>query len=323
MNDSTLHSQQEQTEPLSGRALLLQDIGIKLTQARDARYEPISKPVQALKIPINHLQALESGNWDALPGDVYVVGFLRQYSKYLNIDLADEIEHLKNSDYSLIRPLTFPDPPVAPSRRWAWLMGAAFVLLFVLFNVMVFDGDLNDDGIDGMLDREVMADVTPLEHAPDVATVKSDAVEIAPLSLSAPSGSFEQELEQPTEPLIESSTIEQREDTSFTEPRPVAPVVHAFRFEAVTAPVWLQIFLPNKAGNAKGRLLKEILLKQGRYSTIRYATESLWITCGNALALRIKVDNKTVIDTGGLSLNGKKILRDYHFDLLTINRSVR
>ena len=291
--------QQETTENLSGRPLLLYEISQKLSQARQAKGEDLSKPVNKLKIPINHMQALESGNWDAMPDDVYVIGFLRQYSTYLELDLSVEINRLKNSEYTLTRPLTFPDPPVAPSRRWAWLTGTAFVLLFVVFNVVDFDNS-DENTVPASLSPEHITPktTTPTRQVPSHAitneTVTSTPVAVPPKP---------RRLTQDSAPLHFNQTK-----------KSMKAITHTFRFEAVTAPVWIQIFLPNQAGNGKGRLLKEMLLQKGHFSTIRRATESLWITCGNTLALRIKVDRKTVIDPGELGA-GKKVLRDYHFKI--------
>jgi len=301
---------EDNPETLSGRQLVLQEIGSKLNQARQQKGEQISKAVRHLKIPINHLQALESGNWDALPDDVYVIGFLRQYSNYLDVDLSDEINRLKNSDYTLTRPLTFPDPPVAPSRRWAWITGAAFVVLFIAFNIISTDNKApqatapeNIAHVQSESSAEVKSPKlsyskqvkTPVQQtrSEHIATASSPSLKAKPA---------------PTKAFINEPPATIRPDS------PSRPHLHSFRFEAVTSPVWLQLFAPNKSGKGKGHLIKEMLLKKGQYATVRRATESLWITCGNARALRIRVDKKIVVATGKLG-SGKKVLRDYQFTL--------
>ncbi|RLL53666.1 XRE family transcriptional regulator [Mariprofundus sp. EBB-1] len=347
MNTSQANTPEDNEKLISPRQLLLQEIATMLVEARTAKQQPISKPVRKLKIPANHLQALESGKWDSLPDDVYVIGFLRQYSKYLGIDLSEQIDRLKNPDYTLTRPLTFPDPPVAPSRLWAWLTGGAFVVLFILFNVLN-----NDDN----QDVHVQADNTPaapgtaqtINNSDDTAnaitpstvnTTGSDAKSNDPATHNVADTATTLASKQIAEALknaaVENTAVKPASKTNKPasasvnaklktlpalqqiQPKQQAKTkLHEFRFEAVTAPVWMQIFLPNAAGDGKGRLLKEILLKKGRVSTIRYATETLWITCGNALALRIYVDRKTVVHTGKLGA-GKKVLRDYRFDIST------
>ncbi|MDQ6998049.1 MAG: helix-turn-helix domain-containing protein [Mariprofundus sp.] len=345
MNTSQANKPEDNEELISPRQLLLQEIATMLVEARTAKQQPISKPVRKLKIPANHLQALETGKWDSLPDDVYVIGFLRQYSNYLGIDLSDQIDRLKNPDYTLTRPLTFPDPPVAPSRLWAWLTGGAFVVLFILFNVLN-----NDDN----QDVHVQADNAPAAPAtaqtinnsndtanaitpPTVNTTRSGAKSNDPAAHNVAdtattlarkntgealkSATVENTAVKPASKINKPASANANLKT-FPIPKQIQPKQHAkaklheFRFEAVTHPVWMQIFSPNAAGNGKGRLLKEVLLKKGHFAKISYATETLWITCGNALALRIYVDRKTVVNTGGLGA-GKKILRDYRFDITT------
>ncbi|MDQ6969848.1 MAG: helix-turn-helix domain-containing protein [Mariprofundus sp.] len=325
MSDHTPETQDEVSDVLSERQLLLQDIGEKLSQARHAKHEPLSKAVRHLKIPINLMQALESGHWESLPDDVYVVGFLRQYSNYLDIDLSNEINHLKNNDYTLTRPLTFPDPPVAPSRRWAWLTGSAFVLLFIIFNII----SGNDEAQSPVMVNDA-GYVIEQTRTQNTASIENTKAEQSSHDLSNKTGSETKQALTSTSKAIDATAMPPHQQ----EPKPTTPTasatlgintspshqtqnkksLHSFRFEAVTAPVWLQLFAPNKAGNGKGRLLKEILLKQAQHATIRQRTESLWITCGNALALRIRVDQKILVKTGKLG-NGKKVLRDFHFNL--------
>ena len=317
---------------ISPRQSLLLEIAHKLKDARTEKQQNIAKAVSKLKISATHLQALESGNWDALPDDVYVIGFLRQYSKYLQVDLSDEIDRLKNSDYTLTRPLTFPDPPVAPSRLWAWLTGGAFVLLFVLFNVIS-----SEDNQEDVVQSEPAHPTQNSTQTPTTeASNTSNHVAIKnSVRGSVKTASTTQTSTLPPHTKVANKNISTKDMTATPASKPAAvrqldritkpasvhsaskkqtTSMHLFRFEAVTAPVWMQIFLPNKAGDGKGRLLKEMLLKKGHFSNIRYATETLWITCGNALALRIKVDRKTIVRTGGLG-SGKKVLRDHRFDI--------
>jgi len=312
--------EEESIETLSGRPLLLHEISQRLVQTREAKGEMLSKPANKLKIPINHMQAFESGNWDDMPDDVYVIGFLRQYSAYLGLDLSDEIDRLKNSKYTLTRPLTFPDPPVAPSRQWAWLTGGAFVLLFVLFNVINIDSDDKDIAPTTTLATDsperIISEKTTTEKTTPEQVVSKSAVATQPVPKQAivPKSPLQDtKVETKPKKAVSSNTVQ-----SLMQPAPTkqqsTPPMHTFRFEAVTAAVWIQIFSPNQAGDDKGRLVKEMLLKKGQFSNIRRATESFWITCGNARALRIKVDRKIVVDTGQLG-SGKKILRDYHFNI--------
>ncbi len=296
-----------EAEP-TARQALLQEIGRKLTQAREACQQSIDKPARKLKLQKRHLGALESGNWDTMPDDVYVLGFLRQYSHYLNVDLSDEIHRLKNNQYTLTKPLTFPDPPVAPSRQWAWIAGIAFILLFIVFNVTT--GDYTSDN-----NSDVELTSTPLETS-DATTDANPAPEATDSIKHSPA---------PVQPVTTTPVSKETSSSETVLPtKPAKPVKHSkpqqaaskhlFRFDAVDSPVWLQISLPNKNGTGKGKLLKEVLLQPGLHVSIKAETNTLWITCGNAPALRITVDGVVAAAKGSLG-TGKKILRDYPFSI--------
>lgn len=68
-------------------------IGATLREARGRRKTDLAEVEAAIKIRVRYLQALENEEWDSLPGDAYVRGFIRTYAIYLGLDgerLADE-----------------------------------------------------------------------------------------------------------------------------------------------------------------------------------------------------------------------------------------
>jgi len=64
----------------------MKDIGNFLRERREARGISLIEVEKDLKIRKKYLQALEEGNVDAIPGKTYLIGYLRNYSKYLGID---------------------------------------------------------------------------------------------------------------------------------------------------------------------------------------------------------------------------------------------
>jgi len=354
MNAIPASPEQEQNPAeLTGRQALLQEIGCKLSQSRSASGESIEEAVRKLKIRKSQLQALENGDWQKMPDDVYVLGFLRQYSQYLGIDISDETHRLKNDQYALTKPLTFPDPPVAPSRRWAWITGAAFVLLFILFNITTETKNIHHHDVvespehaatgEAIAEPADAADSKPSTHSnetiadsfkpitPDSAAetqsveppakvsvthataVINGAVTETPVSKkAAPAGQSVSEMISVSEPELVDS--QGKPATATVQAQVTNATMHHFRFDAVGSPVWLQISRPDASGAGKGGLLKEVLLQPGLHTTIHAPTESLWITCGNAPALRISVDGTVFAAPGSLGI-GKKVLRDYRFSI--------
>jgi len=64
----------------------MKDIGNFLRERREARGISLIEAEKDLKIRKKYLQALEEGNLDVIPGKTYIIGYLRNYSKYLGID---------------------------------------------------------------------------------------------------------------------------------------------------------------------------------------------------------------------------------------------
>lgn len=64
----------------------MKDIGNFLKERREARGVSLIEVEKDLKIRKKYLQAIEEGNIDIIPGKTYLVGYLRNYSKYLGID---------------------------------------------------------------------------------------------------------------------------------------------------------------------------------------------------------------------------------------------
>lgn len=64
----------------------MKDIGNFLRERREARGISLIEAEKDSKIRKKYLQALEEGNIDAIPGKTYLIGYLRNYSKYLGID---------------------------------------------------------------------------------------------------------------------------------------------------------------------------------------------------------------------------------------------
>jgi cytoskeleton protein RodZ len=63
-------------------------IGERLREARTARGVELPEVEKRTKIRARFLRALEEEQWDVLPGDAYVRGFLRTYADFLGLDGA-------------------------------------------------------------------------------------------------------------------------------------------------------------------------------------------------------------------------------------------
>ena len=102
-------------EDASSREELLHELAQCLKKARKASGLNREEIALTLKLRPVYIESLESGDWSQMPGEVYALGFLKQYASYLDVDVSNSIEKLKTGQYKLTKPLTFPDPPIAPN----------------------------------------------------------------------------------------------------------------------------------------------------------------------------------------------------------------
>ena len=70
-------------------------IGELLTRIRKKKDLSLREVEQATKIRIKYLEALEQENFKELPGEVYVIGFLRTYCRYLGLEADVIVEEYK------------------------------------------------------------------------------------------------------------------------------------------------------------------------------------------------------------------------------------
>lgn len=305
-------------QPQPNEATLLKDLGQRLRQAREARGESLDDIVRELKLRKVYLQALERGDWEALPDQVYALGFLRQYAAHLKLDVEDDIHRLKHDTYRLTRPLTFPDPPVAPSRLWAWIAGLTFVLLLIGLNVYHSGSRPEAPETEPPRVSEKTVHNPAATSPPSVPATAETAPESSPEAPSSgtPTPAVEEKAirdiadQATTEmPAAAPESVDEALPQSPEEVKPILPL-HRYRFEAVDDDVWLQVFLPDDSGSAKGELRKEVLLRAGHHLELNEAAARLWVTTGNAGALAIHVDRKLLHAAGSLGERGR-VLRDF------------
>jgi len=283
MNDE-LEKCTNSLEEASSREELLEELARCLKNKREARNLNLEEIALTLKLRTVYLEALESGDWGEMPGEVYALGFLKQYASYLGLDVSDSIEKLKTGHYKLTKPLTFPDPPIAPSRTWVIVAALAFVVLIILFNLF-------DSG-------EPQQPLTAPTVTSEVETTPETAVSQENDSGGTVTDSTSTEAE-PAETGSESPDL-----------TPDAALTHAYELAAVGGDVWLQVSVEPVTEEETPALLQEVLLRDGETVSISHASPSLLLTCGNAAALQVKVDGTVTAAAGSLGESGK-VLRNF------------
>lgn len=307
--------QQEKDALQESRQALLTDIGQRLRQAREQRKLGADEIARELKLRASYLRAMENGDWSTLPGDVYGVGFARQYARFLGVDLEQDIARVSSDEYQLTKPLTFPDPPIAPAKRWAVTATLLFILLFIGFNV--FHSVVHKHGQDAGPASLHPASPPPVAK-PEAKPAAPAASPTAAATTPAPAAPAKPE-PKPAAPAA-STTV-----TAATQ-APTAPApanaeampatgekrkgAHRYRFVAVGGDVWLQLY------SSPGNLLKEALLRQGQHMDIDTDATSLIMDCGNVGAIAISIDGKPAVAAGQLGPIGK-VIHDYRLAVPT------
>lgn len=94
----------------------MEEIGRLLRQAREQRGESMAEVEAATKIRVKYLEALESGNPEVIPGEVFIKGFLRTYGNYLGLDGPALVERYKVLCAQAAAPAGHPAAPPALTR---------------------------------------------------------------------------------------------------------------------------------------------------------------------------------------------------------------
>ena len=108
-------------------------VAIELAQTRLALGIDLAAVADELHIREAHLEAIEAGRFDALPGPTYTIGFLRSYARFLSLDADRLIDQFRveSADFAAQRKLRFPSPiddgriPTVPVMVFALALAGA------------------------------------------------------------------------------------------------------------------------------------------------------------------------------------------------------
>lgn len=137
---SVNHDPISRAEPAGTAADRRTGVGGLLRASRLRCGEELDVIAEVLRIRRRHLQAIEDGEFDQLPGTTYAVGFIRAYADYLGLDAEEVVRRFKEEQ--TIQPgrppksdLVFPSP-----MSETGIPRGAVVFLGVLIGVIAYGG---------------------------------------------------------------------------------------------------------------------------------------------------------------------------------------
>jgi cytoskeletal protein RodZ len=111
----------------------MESVGQYLKRHREARRMSLEEVARATRVPIASMERIEAGQFDELPGEVFVRGFLKSYARAVDIPCDDVLaRYTASRRMAWVTPLPLSAPP-KPARSGRFGVAIAFVLLLFLF----------------------------------------------------------------------------------------------------------------------------------------------------------------------------------------------
>ncbi len=127
---------EEEAKPDIAEDATLFGVGDRLRRAREAAGLTLEDVASETRISRRHLADIESGDWDALPGRTYAIGFARNFARAVNLDQGEiaagvraELDAREPSTNYGTAKFEPGDPARVPSNALAWLSVLGIVLL--------------------------------------------------------------------------------------------------------------------------------------------------------------------------------------------------
>ena len=141
----SMNRKQNEDRQNSGRRLHLREvssefddydgIGADLKAGRVRLGKDTADLAEILRIRLEHLQAIEHGQFSQLPAPVYAVGFIRTYAEYVGLNGEDAIRRFKEEAEGLTQQtaLSFPTPEEESRVPRGWLLALAGIAAVLVY----------------------------------------------------------------------------------------------------------------------------------------------------------------------------------------------
>ncbi len=156
-------------------ATQLASVGEQLRAAREEKGFSLDDIAAETRIPLRHLESLETSDWDSLPAPTYTLGFAKSYASAVGLDRTEIGEQLRSemggfrSEKSTVE--TFePADPARTMPRWLVVSAIIAIVVAVLVFTWIRNRSLTEEPAP---DIPVATQVEPAQSAPAVQQAKT------------------------------------------------------------------------------------------------------------------------------------------------------
>ena len=127
----SLQNPDEAVEPTEDTSLT---VGAQLRAAREVKGLTLHQVADVLRLRASQVHALEEGDFNSLPGQTFVTGFLRSYANLLDLDAVAIVELYKHEEGNGLHvpSLAFPEPTSGGRIPGAGILLGTLVLALIL-----------------------------------------------------------------------------------------------------------------------------------------------------------------------------------------------
>ncbi len=145
--------------------------GAYLRRERELRLIKLDEIAESTKVKRDFLEALEREEFELLPGEVFVRGFIQSYAKYIGLDPQEALTEYDHYLQVTKEPEAASDKKKAPTSNKTGLLIGGVILFFIVGGLLIY----SQEGVKVATESQITAPET------DTEPQKSD-----PLDLIAP-----------------------------------------------------------------------------------------------------------------------------------------
>ena len=113
----------------------METVGQYLRRQREAKRMSVEEIARSTRVPMASVERIEGDQFDELPGEVFVRGFLKSYARSLGLEADDVLaRYTASRRVAWVTPLPISSP-TRPARGRRYGVAIAFVLLLILFTL--------------------------------------------------------------------------------------------------------------------------------------------------------------------------------------------